>query len=842
MKTLFRNILIGSALATAPIANLAAQQAYFVDGFHGGVYGHYPLWNTQFFADKLAEHSEWQICLEIEPETWGVAKEKTPEAYQAFRKIAASRRVEFTNPTYAQPYMYNITGESIIHQLEYGMEMIRSHFPDVNFATYAVEEPCFTSCLPQILKSFGLRHAVLKCPDTCWGGYSAAHGGELVNWIGPDGTSILTVPRYECEALEKNTVWQTTAFGNSDEYLAACYSAGIKHPVGMCYQDAGWKYGPWIGSGNKIKNNSIYQTWRNYFENITDGKSDDNWHLSQEDVLPALMWGSQVLQKLARQVRASENNIIMAEKVNAMNYMAEGKAVNDSLWHNAWRTLFLSQHHDSWIVPYNGLFPGKTWAEAIDGWTKNTDRIANNIIRTSVGGGSNNPQMIKVINTTATAREEPVEVKLPLEFSWKNFTLTNDAGKGLPFSVSVKKGHATIQFMATVPSFGYAVYRIKEGGTSLPMGVSCKAYMGSEGKYVMENDVYRITFDLTRGGTISSLIAKQMGNKEFVDSASPFAFSELRGFFCDENKFRSNTEAPAKASVIEQTPFKVSVEMEGQIAGNPYTQIYTLEKGGKRIDCHLKIDWKGNPSIGEFKTEDTWATNKRPFYDSRYKLTLLFPAATGEQEVYKNAPFDVCKSRLDNTFFSTWDSIKNDVVLNWADFLGKDHKYGLAMLSDHTTSYTHGKDFPAGLTVQYSGKGLWGRDYPISGPSEISYALIPHTGMWDKSGLWTESVNRNEPLFVKTGAETQVEGKSFISINRLGYEISTAEAKHGALFIRFFNAESDDKPMQVTFGFVPKKIEEVQLDGKVIAPAELKKNSIRLAMPRFGLRTVKVSF
>ena len=111
----------------------------------------------------------------------------------------------------------------------------------MDFVTYSVEEPCFTSCLPQILKLFGFKYAVLKCPNTCWGGYTAAYGGELVNWVGPDGTSILTVPRYACEELEQKSTWQTTAWGNSDAYLKACRDAGIQHPVGMCFQDADGK-------------------------------------------------------------------------------------------------------------------------------------------------------------------------------------------------------------------------------------------------------------------------------------------------------------------------------------------------------------------------------------------------------------------------------------------------------------------------------------------------------------------------------------------------------------------------------------------------------------------------
>ncbi len=53
------------------------------------------------------------------------------------------------NPAYAQPYCYNISGESIIRQFAYGMEKIREYFPDASFTPYSVQEPCFTSSLPR---------------------------------------------------------------------------------------------------------------------------------------------------------------------------------------------------------------------------------------------------------------------------------------------------------------------------------------------------------------------------------------------------------------------------------------------------------------------------------------------------------------------------------------------------------------------------------------------------------------------------------------------------------------------------------------------------------------------
>ncbi len=35
------------------------QQAYFVDGYHGGVYGHYPFWVTTFMLDHLEASPSW---------------------------------------------------------------------------------------------------------------------------------------------------------------------------------------------------------------------------------------------------------------------------------------------------------------------------------------------------------------------------------------------------------------------------------------------------------------------------------------------------------------------------------------------------------------------------------------------------------------------------------------------------------------------------------------------------------------------------------------------------------------------------------------------------------------
>ena len=136
--------------------------------------------------------------------------------------------------------------------------------------------------------------------------------------------------------------------------------------------------------------------------------------------------------------------------------------------------------------------------------------------------------------------------------------------------------------------------------------------------------MYKIVFDLSKGGIIKSLIAKKEGNKEFACKTGEYSLGELRGFFYEENKFHSSTETPGRLTVLRDNTYEKKVKIQGEIASHPFTQIVTLSKGTKRIDFELTIDWKKNVGIGEYK-ENHWSDNRRAFCDDRFKLNVLFP-------------------------------------------------------------------------------------------------------------------------------------------------------------------------------------------------------------------------
>ncbi len=844
-----------------------AQTAYFIDGYHGGVFGHYPEWKTQFILDELEKHPDWFINLDIEPETWDSVRVYDNQQYKNFVNFMnnpeTAHRVEFVGQTFGQSFLYNISGESVIRQFEYGINKIKEHFPNASLKTYNNPEPCYTSALPQILKSFGFKYASLKHPNTLWGGYNRAFNGELVNWVGPDGTGIDTSPRYECEALRDGTTHQTIAWANDEKYIHACQEMGIENPVGVTLQDAMWDGGPWLGLADKTYRPSVYTTWTNYFENIAIQQPNENWHLSQEDLLVSLVWGSQILQQIAQNVRVSENKIIMAEKIAAMGSLSNNTEYPQKDFDAAWRSLLLAQHHDSWIVPYNNFrYIDGNWADMVEIWTDETNTISENIIHESLKNFSKqqpdqdiisaeNHFFVKVFNTIGKNRKEPVVIEMPENWGGSQARVLNQYGEEVSSQIVSNKDNELV-FTAEVPSMGYAVYKVEKRNPSDNFGADVSSR--EDGIIVVETDLYRIAIDSNRGGTIQSLIVKQIGNKEFVDQNSDRSFNELRGFFYDEDRFCSSVDLTAEVEILENGPLRVKLEITGLIDKHPFTQMMTVYQGEERINFALHIDWQGNPGIGKYSQADNFdaADPEKAFYNDKYKLLALFPLNLEGQNLFKNAPFDVTESILDHTFFNRWDEIKHNIILNWVDVTDASNEFGMALFSDHTTSYAHGADHPLGLNLQYSGVGLWGRNYRITGPSLFQYSLVPHEGNWDTAGIWTKSTKWNEPLVAtKLGdaPDTGLWSKSFIEIDEPGIEITTMKyiGDNNAVSFRLFNAETDNA-FTVSVNGLVERIERINLQGEVIEELDVKHDventisSFSFEMPRFGIRTLNAVF
>ncbi|WP_197492147.1 glycoside hydrolase family 38 C-terminal domain-containing protein [Arachidicoccus ginsenosidimutans] len=353
--------------------------------------------------------------------------------------------------------------------------------------------------------------------------------------------------------------------------------------------------------------------------------------------------------------------------------------------------------------------------------------------------------------------------------------------------------------------------------------------------------------DAKHGGIIKHLIAKNIDNKDFVDSANRFAFNEIRGNFYKDGGYHSNKENPAEIKILENGPLRIRLQLKNTIASQAYTQTITLQQGQPVIDFDVKFDWQGNPGIGAYAHNDDLKAPEKGFYNDSSKLLVLFPLKLKGQQVYKDAPFDVCKSELANTFFSRWDSIKNNIILHWVDVTDSSGKYGVALFSDHTTSYVHGAHYPLGLNLQYSGYGLWGGNYTISGPSEIHYAIMPHKGNY-KSGNVTEANdewNEQMPLVLMNIKSKQDNSHSLIQLEQQGMKISAVNFHGNDLWVRLYNESGSAGIKQISFDCKATKITSVQLNGQEVENLKMHKDKknrtvVDVYIPKFGIRTIQL--
>src|SRR5690242_13387767 len=135
-----------------------------------------------------------------------------------------------------------------------------------------------------------------------------------------------------------------------------------------------------------------------------------DWRLSQEDIDVSLIWGSQILQRIAQEVRRAENKITMAEKAAALAKLYANIPYPEKELDEAWRRLLLSEHHDCWIVPYN-KHEGKTWAQHVKEWTDFTTRTSDSILDASLKkinkiSGKKSAKRILTFNSYVVDRKE----------------------------------------------------------------------------------------------------------------------------------------------------------------------------------------------------------------------------------------------------------------------------------------------------------------------------------------------------------------------------------------------------------------------------------------------------
>ena len=841
---------------------------YAVDGYHGGKYGHMPMGAFRDVLQKLRDHPDWKLSLDIEPVSWDDLKLRDPSTYEQFRQMLAdgqSTRLEIVSSTYAQPYPWLTDGESFIRQMRYGLKKTAEHFPHLRVTTYAVQEPCWTSALPQLLRSFGFELAVLKNPSTAWAGYCEGAEGEKRMWIGPDGTGILAIPRYACEGLL--TTWQTESVFARRGFVDRCRASGVARPAGMCFQDLGWPACPYVTqpffteyrSEEMLLADSVcYTTWREYAEQIADAPAAD-LRLTQEAFRVALPWGDPQLAHMARMVRRGENELLEAQWLDALRFAYTGDTAA-RLMDLAAEQVMLAQHHDAWICASCGDGE-KNWANASCARVLNAEHMLEKI---RMGAMSDLGTLARVVPAVGTqcamainmlARSEERLAEVPVTFDrgvWGVRVLQN--GSEVPHQFICERAYEDGSWNAGIllarvqaHGMGAEMLRIEslpEEEKQPPMA----SVSHLENTVEMESDLYRIVLDLRKGGAIRELFCKSDG-LNMVDKASGKPFNGFYGYSIDEKRWISSADAPATAEIVLNGPLVARVRLRGCVGAIPFVQTLTLRAGERAMDVEAEFDFPEKTHIGEdfpIADEDALLQRHRSYHDGRYKLNAYFPTVFAQERVCKDAAFDVCESQNVDTHFQRWDEIRHNILISFVDVCDRQH--GIAIFSDHTTAYVHGSGEPLGLTVAWAADGgYWWRNRALSGHHEVGYAILPHTGDWRQADLWHEGQKLRHPMLARQmGGFCEETGFSLLRVLNGGVELSeTLVEKDRSLTLRLFNPGEGGKQRLWLSGALKPEATLCELDGRALeqvqtAYCEQGGVCLELTMPRFAVRSLRL--
>ncbi|MBE5768062.1 MAG: hypothetical protein E7333_00525 [Clostridiales bacterium] len=846
-----------------------------VDGYHGGTYGHMPLGSWRDILTCLKRCPDWKISLDIEPVSYDDLKLRDPAAYLELKEMlkdtSVNARLEIVAPTYAQPYPWITDGESLIRQLRFGHMKLAEHFPWIKPETYSVQEPCWTSAMPQVLKSFGYKRAVLKDPSTAFGGYHKGVDSELITWVGPDGTKIPAVPRYACEELWRT--WQTESCVGDFKFTDKCHEHGIHHPAGMWYQDLGWYANPYPhtfnherpGSEPTIPGDDIrHTTWREYMTEFAHLPAPEV-RLSQEDLQVTLPWGEQEFSRMARDVRRCELAILDAEKADTLSKLWADRTNKTTLMDASVR-LMLAQHHDAWICSPVG------WAQqsiARVAGAQHTIKEDNTKALIAISDAlypdvtpSESEETVLAVNMTGRKDDAYVTIPVTLQPGYSSVGVYQN-GKRLESQLIPSRFYGDGVKRPGLSAVGgpvcageVLVYAGMEGFGVMPLTLKSEevapetpaiATAQVEGDTaVMENDLYRVTFDLTRGGCITSMICKADG-REVVDASNELPFNGYRGYWGDEERFASSTEHPATAKVLLDGPLMAVIRITGKVGTATYTQDLTLRAHDPLLHCKAHFlypeddeTWFGDP-VKIVEEHDFYNKRHRSYHDGSYKLNAYFPTTFAQKNLYKDAAFDVCQSQQEDTFFQGWDEIKHNNLISWVDVA--DETQGLTVMTDQTAGYVHGKETPLGLTISWGGDaGYWWGHKILRGHHEMCYDIMPHTGTWKDANVWHENEKRQHVPMVRRIGGVAENAANVIALRVTGGQVELSYVgldDDDCMIARVFNP-GDETTVTLQLPKDTEKAQMVELDGRVVCDLPVVSGAVTFEIPAFGLRTVRI--
>jgi alpha-mannosidase len=756
------------------------------------------------FPDYLFSQSQLKLYEDL--------KTLYPEIYNRLQSRVAEGRWEVIGGMYVEPDCNLISGESLIRQLQLGLQITQDEFKQSSSVCWLPDVFGNAWFIPQILKRAGFKYFITNKP-VIWNDTNEFPHSSFW-WEGPDGSRILAhLPSTHFGANVNPDVMLT----NWNEYKQKS----------VC-KEAIYNYG--YGDGRGGPNRKDLLSSRRFRKcpgipksELTHG--EESFKRIETEITKIPIWKDEIYLETHRgtyttQAKLKKNNRraeILYKNVEVLSALAslDGAAYPADELLEGWKIILKNQFHD--ILPgshVNSAFHDsiKDYDRAFEIGESLFDRSLKQLIAREEGKIS-----VAVFNTLSWERSDNVEMRFDVS-GITNPIVVDNKGVEIPSQIIKQEGNIVHLFAAVenIPSLGYKVFSLADGKSAFDSPFNC-----SENK--VENDFFVI--DFSDDGSIAAIFdktnSKQIllpeggGNKfqMFEDVPGKYAAWDIVPTYKDREY---PIPAVEKTEIIEEGPVRLVLKQERNFYESRIEQKIVIYRNSPKIDFITEIDWTERDRLLKvgFPVE---VNAMRAAYDMSYGYI--------ERPTHEN---------------TSWDAAKFEVAAHmWADVSEGD--YGVSILND----CKYGFDISGNHMRMTLLKGPRYPD-PLAdiGHHTFSYSLFPHKGDWRSAETPQKAWELNDKLLTVPVCGEGLSEKSYIKIDSDHVMLSALKLseKGDALLIRVYEDQNKRGPVKISFHKEMIEAAECDLLEKEIGKVIVQNGMIEFEIKPYEIRTFKIKF
>jgi alpha-mannosidase len=634
--------------------------------------------------------------------------------------------------------------ESLIRQILYGNNYFMDEFGKKSVDVFMPDCFGFGYALPTVAA-----HCGLKGFSTCrveWHSFWTwpfPPPFPIGRWKGVDGSTVVgvfkigpwyvnakvTIHAADGDTLQKTTgIWATWSFVGVGDRGGALPDSTVATLMKLQSDTA--------TSAIKVVNTSSDQIFRDLTASQMSALKEYDGEIT--NVLETGCLTSHADIKLLN--RKNEQRAVAAEHAAIMaNYCTGAPYPTDKIWLAWWRVLAHQFHDDLPGTSLLGAYTKFTIPDEDTSYNDFTQVVtdASNAVASKLDTRVQETDRVPLVlfNQLSVDRRDLVEATV----SFANGAVPagvkvfDPAGREVPAQLTGSAGqNATIAFVASVPSAGYAVYEVKPVTTPNPASPSLRISIDT-----LENDFYKVA--VNANGDIAGILDKKL-NKQLLSAPSRFEGQTDSGssyvipYFVVQSGPVWFVDGTVQKSIVENGPARVSLKISRTKAGSVFTQYIRLaaDSAGARVDVDNTVDWK-SPGILLSVSFPMTATNSSATYDLGLG-TITRPNSTDTKHYEYSAQ-------------------------QWADITNSDGTYGMSVLTDckygwhkKANNLLHLSLIHGQIAARYNGDQF---------VHSFTYSFYSHSGNWT-NGTVVQGAQLNQPVIAfQTTPHTGAFGKVF---------------------------------------------------------------------------------